>query len=92
VRTLPVAAGLLFALAAATCVSAQARVSYIGGTSPQIQIGSGGSIDLTDDRYLAFYSKKAQVRVAYDHVNLLEYGQQVGRRLLLAVGFRRPSC
>ena len=84
-RRLHLALGLLFALAAATDVQAQARVSYIGGTSAQIQAGSGGSIDLTDDRYLAFYSKKVQVRVAYEHVNLLEYGQQVNRRLLLAV-------
>jgi len=85
VRNLRVVLGLLCALAAATEAQAQARVSYIGGTSAQIQAGSGGSIDLTDDRYLAFYSKKVQVRVAYDHVNLLEYGQTVNRRVLLAV-------
>jgi hypothetical protein len=77
--------GFVVALGAAGAVQAQARVSYIGGTAPQIQTGAGGSIDLTDDLYLAFYSKKVQVRVAYDHVNLLEYGQTVNRRLLLAV-------
>ncbi len=63
----------------------QARVEYIGGTAAQISVGSDGSIDLADEHYLAFYSKKVQVRVAYDRVNLLEYGQQVDRRLLLAV-------
>jgi hypothetical protein len=85
VRSFRVALGVVFVLAAATHASAQARVSYIGGTSAQIQSGSGGSIDLTDDRYLAFYSKRVQVRVAYDRVNLLEYGQTVNRRVLLAV-------
>jgi hypothetical protein len=84
-RTLRAALGLLAMLTAANPARAQARVSYIGGTSSQVRVGSGGSIDLTDDHYLAFYSKKVQVRVAYDRVNLLEYGQQVSRRLLLAV-------
>ena len=83
-RTGCVALGLLL-LVAASPAEGQARASYIGGTSAQVQAGTGGSIDLTDDRYLAFYAKKAQVRVAYDRVNLLEYGQQVSRRLLLAV-------
>jgi hypothetical protein len=76
---------LLLAFGAAAPVRAQARVEYIGGTAAQISVGSDGSIDLADEHYLAFYSKKVQVRVAYDRVNLLEYGQQVDRRLLLAV-------
>lgn len=84
-RTVHAVLSLLILPVAAMEAKAQARVSYIGGTSPQVQVGSGGSIDLTDDRYLAFYSKKVQVRIAYDRVNLLEYGQQVSRRLLLAV-------
>lgn len=84
-RFLQVLTGPMLLLAAAVPVVAQARVNYIGGTSAQVQVGSGGSIDLTDDRYLAFYAKKVQVRVAYDRVNLLEYGQQVSRRVLLAV-------
>jgi hypothetical protein len=76
---------LVSLLMAATDARGQARVEYIGGTAAQITVGSGGSIDLADSHYLAFYSKKVQVRVAYDHVNLLEYGLQVDRRLLLAV-------
>ena len=44
-----------------------------------------GSIDVADDQYLAFYSKATQVRVPYDRVNLLEYGQKVDRRLLMAI-------
>jgi hypothetical protein len=63
----------------------QSRAEYVGGTASALSSGSGGSIELSDQRYLAFYTKGAQVRVAYDRVNLLEYGQKVDRRLLAAV-------
>jgi len=66
-------------------MEAQTSVEYIGGTSPQLAAGMQGSIVLADDRYLAFYAGKMQIRVAYDRVNLVEYGQQVDRRLALAV-------
>lgn len=63
---------------------AQNRVDYLGGTLAEFTSGDGGAIELSDDSYLAFYSKKAQVRIRYDHVDLLEYGQKVDRRLLMA--------
>jgi hypothetical protein len=64
---------------------AQSRVDYVGGTAPALASGAGGSVEISDDHYLAFYTKGAQVRVPYDHINLLEYGQKVDRRLLMAV-------
>ncbi len=64
---------------------AQSRAEYVGGTVPALASGSGGSVEISDDHYLAFYSKGAQVRVPYDHINLIEYGQKVDRRLLMAV-------
>ncbi len=60
-------------------------MDYVGGTTAEIGSGVSGRIELTDDRYFAFYAGKAQMRVRYDRVNLLEYGQQVDRRLALAV-------
>ncbi len=69
----------------ATLVAAQANVEYVGGTEAQLNTGKQGSITLADERYLAFYSGKAQLRVAYGRINLLEYGQQVDRRLALAL-------
>ena len=71
--------------AMAADVYAQARVEYAGGTATQLETGSAGSIELSDTRYLAVYSKKNQVRIPYDRINLIEYGQQVERRLALAV-------
>jgi hypothetical protein len=64
---------------------AQGHADYVGGTIPTLASGAGGSVEISDDHYLAFYSKGAQVRVPYDHINLLEYGQKVDRRLLMAV-------
>jgi hypothetical protein len=76
-----------FLLLTMFCVSgaAQARVEYAGGTVHTIQGGAALAMDVKDDRYLAFYSKKTHVRVAYSAIDLLEYGQQVDRRLALAV-------
>jgi len=73
----------LFLLAAAAC--AQARVEYIGGTADKIAAGTSGAIAVGDKQYFAFYSKKSNVRVEYGKINLLEYGQTVGRRLDLAI-------
>jgi len=65
--------------------SAQSHAEYIGGTETAVVAGRGGSLDITDDRYFAFYSKLGQVRVPYNRINLLEYGQKVDRRLMMAV-------
>jgi hypothetical protein len=83
---MPVVVCLLIGLAGlARLAGAQTRVEYIGGTVSRLAEGAQGSITLTDDRYLAFYAGKTQIRVAYDRVDLVEYGQQVGRRLALAL-------
>lgn len=63
---------------------AQSHVQYAGGTAPEFAPGVQGRMELTDDRYFAFYSKKTEVRIPYDRINLLEYGQQVSRPLVLA--------
>jgi len=75
--------GLLAVTAA--LLQAQTRVEYVGGTASQLQTGLQGSIVLADDHYFAFYAGKTQMRVAYDRVDLVEYGQQVDRRLALAL-------
>jgi len=66
-------------------VRAQARVEYIGGTADKLAVGTSGALAVSDRLYFAFYSRKSNVRVAYDQINLLEYGQTVGRRLDLAI-------
>ena len=65
-------------------VLAQTQADYIGGTATALEAGQSGQFELSDDAYLAFYTRKGQMRVPFDRVNLLEYGQQVDRRLILA--------
>lgn len=38
-----------------------------------------------DDTYFVFLSKHMQVKVPYERINLLEYGQKVNRRYIEAV-------
>lgn len=76
---------LLVAIIVCASLRAQSRAEYVGGTAAKLESGAAGAIQVTDERYFAFYSKKAQVRVAYDQINELAYGQKVDRRLLMAV-------
>lgn len=62
-----------------------ARVSYLGGTRSDIPGNASGNLQAMDEQYLVFYAKKTSVRVAYDRINLLEYGQKVDRRYAMAV-------
>lgn len=61
------------------------HVEYVGGTRPDLPGGCVGSIEATDEQYLVFWARKTNVRVAFDKINLLEYGQKVDRRYALAV-------
>jgi hypothetical protein len=76
---------VLVLIAAAFCLYAQGRAEYVGGTAAKLESGASGSFEVSDQHYFAFYTKKTQLRVAYDHINVLEYGQKVDRRLLMAV-------
>jgi hypothetical protein len=60
------------------------RVEYVGGTIPGLR-KSGGFIDLTGTQCFRFEAGPAKLEVPYDSINLLEYGQNVNRRYLLAV-------
>src|SRR5262245_1135040 len=63
---------------------AQNRAEYVGGTAAKIESGAPGTIDVSDQQYFAFYTKRTQIRIPYEKVNLLEYGQKVDRRLIMA--------
>jgi hypothetical protein len=84
-RLLFVAKSLLLLFVCVAGAFAQAKVEYIGGTAAQIAAGASGAITVNDAQYFAFYSRKSNMRVLYNKINLLEYGQTVGRRLDLAI-------
>lgn len=60
------------------------RVEYVGGTLPQFAQGSGGAIDAVDPEFCVIWTRKSNLRIPYERINLLEYGQQVSRRLAMA--------
>jgi len=62
-----------------------ARVSYVGGTRPELVNGAAGAIQAIDEHYLVFYSKHANLRIPYDKISVIEYGQKVDRRYAMAV-------
>lgn len=74
---------LLLALTLSASVGSHA--AYVGGTRADLSQGSAGVIDASDDGYLVFFAKSSSFRVPYDKVNLLEYGQNVSRRYMLAL-------
>jgi hypothetical protein len=76
---------IVFTLGLAAAAFGQARAEYIGGTADKLAAGASGAIAVGDHQYFAFYSHKSNVRVPYKSINLLEYGQTVGRRLDLAI-------
>ena len=63
---------------------AGAGVRYVGGTVSIIPADADGHLRTTDDLFLEFRCPRREVSVGYQHINLLEYGQNVNRRLLLA--------
>ncbi|HYO81299.1 MAG TPA: hypothetical protein VES20_07865 [Bryobacteraceae bacterium] len=76
---------LLFTLGLAEAADKGAPARYSGGTVAVLPEGCGGKIDTTDESFFSFRGGKRQVNVAWDKVNLLEYGQNVNRRLGLAM-------
>ncbi len=75
------------ALTGATLVSAAregSRAEYVGGTRPDIPVKNSGEIRITDDVYFVFVSKHTEVKIPYERINLLEYGQKVDRRYVAA--------
>jgi hypothetical protein len=76
---------LLLMSTAAVRAEEGAAVRYVGGTVAAIPGDSDGKLRTTDEVFLEFRCKGRQHHVTYKDVNLLEYGQNVNRRLGLAV-------
>lgn len=74
-------------LLATACFAVEhgARASYVGGTRGDIPNEASGTIQAIDEQYLVFYSKAASIRVPYEKISIIEYGQKVDRRYTMAV-------
>lgn len=80
---------LMIVLALACASSRAARpgsaVEYLGGTLANLSPRTPGWLVTTDPLSLVFYSKKSTIRIPYERVNQLEYGQKAERRYLESV-------
>ena len=82
-RPLCLAAGVLAIAAAAAGFGG--RVEYVGGTVAAIEQRPKGRLVTVNERYLIYESSDTHYLVAWDSINMLEYGQKVSRRLAMAV-------
>lgn len=62
-----------------------APAEYLGGTLDTLPAGEQGNLSATDGISLIFQSKQSVVRIPYERINMLEYGQKVDRRLWEAI-------
>jgi hypothetical protein len=60
------------------------RAEYVGGTRPDIPLHNNGVIQTADETYFVFRSKQTEIKIPYERINLLEYGQKVDRRYISA--------
>lgn len=63
---------------------AGSHAEYIGGTRQDIPANNSGTIEVSDRVYFVFSSKHTQVKIPFERINLLEYGQKVNRRYVAA--------
>lgn len=61
------------------------KAEYIGGTLETFKDRTDGRISATDGVEFEFAAKGQKVRVPYERINQLEYGQKVDRRYVTAV-------
>jgi len=85
IRTFALAGFLCFCTFPIAAARDGSNAEYIGGTRPDIPANNMGEIRVTDSAYFVFVSKHTRVKVPYERINLLEYGQKVDRRYIVAV-------
>lgn len=60
------------------------HAEYIGGTQADIPLRNSGLIQTIDQTYFIFRSKQTEIKIPYERINLVEYGQKVDRRYISA--------
>jgi hypothetical protein len=75
---------LVFSAGLGTAAHPGGHAEYVGGTYSELPVNNSGEIEATDQTYFVFHSKRTKVKIPYERINLLEYGQKVDRRVLSA--------
>ncbi|MBV9265197.1 MAG: hypothetical protein JO061_03415 [Acidobacteriaceae bacterium] len=83
-RALLVSLALLLTASLAPAARDGSRAEYLGGTRSDIPGNNSGEIRLYDNTYFVFVTRHTEVRIPYERINLLEYGEKVDRRYIAA--------
>jgi hypothetical protein len=75
----------LFLSLALPAVEPGVRAQFVGGTLPQIKLKSTARLNITGSDELVFAWEKSELRIPYNRVSTLEYGQKVSRRYAAAI-------
>lgn len=79
---------LVFLLAGSLSAAVRGKdAMYVGGTITDISEKSKGRFDFSDEGVAVFTTKKGQqeIRIPYNTISSLEYGQKAGRRVGIAI-------
>ncbi len=61
------------------------HADYVGGTEPAIRVNAAGTLSAIDNVFFVFSGRGVSVRVPYERINLIEYGQRVSNRMVEAI-------
>ena len=61
------------------------RAEYVGGTSAGVDPKTEGALITNGQLCLSFRVKQGEVRIPFERINLIEYGQKADRRYLEAI-------
>lgn len=61
------------------------KTMYVGGTVTSIKQGTEGKSSTNDEKVFVFSYKGGELKIPYDRIDDLEYGQKAGRRLGVAI-------
>ena len=76
---------LLIGALALTAAEPGVKAQFMGGTLAGVSAKSSARLDLTGAEALAFRSGQTELRIPFQKINTLEYGQTVSRRYAAAV-------
>src|SRR3954470_1493489 len=75
---------LLFATVAVTAGELGGKAQIVGGTTAGVSAQASGTFRTAEADAFVFVTKSSTLRIPYSRINLIEYGQDVSRRVVLA--------
>ena len=83
---------MLLAWVGLSAAGSGGRAQRVGGRITEIPRGCSGGVQVLNDEYFVFYSKKANCMIAYEPISMLECGQKLVDRRILTASLYSPVC